>query len=74
MTQERLALLIGTTQDRVSRWESGACRPDLEHLADIVVQLQTRIRFELRGSSIVVEVAELGSPLVPIGDAPLPDK
>ena len=71
MTQEQLALLIGTTQDRVSRWESGSCRPDLEHLADIVAQLKTRIHFDLRGSSIVVEVADLRSPLISIGDSPL---
>lgn len=61
ITQEQLALLIGTSQDRVSRWERGLCRPEVEYLAKIAVHLKVSIRLRLHGSLILIEVERLSA-------------
>ena len=47
MTQEELALRVGTQKSNISRFESGACNPSLDFIAKIARSLGKEIHISL---------------------------
>lgn len=55
ISQDELAARLGTTQARVSSWETGGRAPRLENLPGLAVALGVALSWELDGAQVTVD-------------------